>query len=104
MPKFIIVIDIIISYLGTGLIIIGYSPQIFHLIKEKCTAGLSREAFIIWSVASSCFFIHSCILKDLIFEIVQSISLFSSLIIVLYCFKYKNLYCGYHLSQIRESN
>src|SRR5687768_7917218 len=31
----------ILGFVGTCLVIVGYGPQIFHMIKERCTAGIS---------------------------------------------------------------
>lgn len=35
----------ILGFVATGLVIVGYIPQIVHLIKERCTAGISISAF-----------------------------------------------------------
>jgi uncharacterized protein with PQ loop repeat len=38
----------------TGAAIAGYAylPQIIHLIKERCSAGISRTAFALWFLSS----------------------------------------------------
>ena len=52
---------------GTGLVIAGYVPQLHHLIKERCTVGLSLPAFTVWSLASLLFLIHAAMIRDLVF-------------------------------------
>jgi uncharacterized protein with PQ loop repeat len=47
----------ILGFLGTGLVIVGYVPQIVHLVKERCTAGISISAFSLWCAASLLFLI-----------------------------------------------
>lgn len=49
----------IFGVVGTGLVIVGYVPQILHLVKERCTAGISIPAFALWCSASLLFLI-SC--------------------------------------------
>lgn len=36
------------GYVGTALVIVAYLPQITHLIREKCSAGISFGAYAIW--------------------------------------------------------
>jgi uncharacterized protein with PQ loop repeat len=92
------------GYIGTALVIFGYFPQIYHLLKEHCSAGLSTKAFVIWTAASLLFLIHAITIGDIIFEIVQGISLICSLVIAVFCRIYKDQYCQYHLSKIEESD
>ncbi|MGQ0592120.1 MAG: PQ-loop repeat-containing protein [Gammaproteobacteria bacterium] len=40
------------GYVGTALVIVAYLPQITHLIREKCSAGISFGAYAIWVVAA----------------------------------------------------
>jgi uncharacterized protein with PQ loop repeat len=95
-------VDKIAGFIGTGLVIFGYFPQIYHLIKEHCSAGLSMRAFVIWTAASSLFLIHAISIGDIIFQIVQGISLICSLVIAVFCRIYKNQYCEYHLSKLKK--
>ena len=56
-----------VGLVGTGLVIVGYVPQIHHLIKERRTAGLSMPAFAVWSLASLLFLIHAVLIRDVVF-------------------------------------
>ena len=67
---------------GTGLVIAGYAPQIHHLIKERCTAGLSLPAFAVWSLASLLFLTHAVLIRDLVFVGVQVVNLVAGGVIV----------------------
>ena len=51
----------ILGFVATGLVIVGYIPQIVHLIKERCTAGISISAFSLWCTASLLFLIHAAV-------------------------------------------
>ena len=41
----------IAGFVGTGLAGAAYIPQISHLIRARCPAGISRLAFEIWLLA-----------------------------------------------------
>ena len=40
------------GFVGAALAGLAYIPQIWHLIHERCPAGLSRLAFSLWLTAS----------------------------------------------------
>lgn len=41
-----------LGFVGTGLVILAYFPQLVHLVRERCSAGLSIGAYVIWAVAA----------------------------------------------------
>jgi uncharacterized protein with PQ loop repeat len=58
----------ILGFVATGLVVVGYIPQIVHLIKERCTAGISVAAFSLWCAASVLFLIHAVVIRDAVFD------------------------------------
>ena len=40
------------GFAGAGLAGAAYVPQLSHLIKGRCSAGISRLAFAVWLLAS----------------------------------------------------
>jgi uncharacterized protein with PQ loop repeat len=87
----------ILGLLGTALVIVGYVPQIHHLIKERCTAGLSVPAFALWSSASLLFLIHAVMIRDVVFVAVQIVNLVAGGIIIAFCKMYEGQVCPYHM-------
>src|SRR5579864_3118492 len=81
--------------LGTGLVIAGYVPQIYHLIKERCTAGLSLPAFAVWCSASLLFLVHAMMIRDVVFVGVQVVNLAAGGTIVAFCTKYGGHVCPF---------
>jgi uncharacterized protein with PQ loop repeat len=75
----------IFGFVGTGLVIVGYIPQIVHLIKERCTAGISILAFSLWCSASLLFLIHATMIGDAVFIGVQVVNLVAGGLIVWFC-------------------
>ena len=93
----------LIGLVGTGLVIVGYVPQIYHLIKERCTVGLSLPAFAVWSLASLLFLIHAALIRDVVFIGVQVVNLVAGGVIVAFCKKYDGQVCPYHLRAFSAS-
>lgn len=85
-----------LGFVGTGLVIVGYLPQIHHLIRERCTAGLSVPAFGLWSAASLVFLVHAAMINDLVFVGVQVVNLAAGGIIVACCWRYHGSTCAVH--------
>jgi uncharacterized protein with PQ loop repeat len=81
---------------ATGLVIAGYVPQIGHLIKERCTAGISVPAFLVWCVASGLFLVHAALIDDPVFVAAQSVNLAAGAIIVTFCRRYQGHRCPFH--------
>jgi uncharacterized protein with PQ loop repeat len=86
----------ILGIVATGLVIGGYVPQIVHLVKERCTAGISIPAFTLWCLASFLFLIHAAMIEDAVFVGVQTVNLFAGGVIVGFCKKYEGEVCPFH--------
>ena len=86
----------VLGFAGTGLVIVGYIPQIVHLIKERCTAGISILAFSLWCSASLLFLIHATMIGDAVFVGVQVVNLVAGGLIVWFCKRYRGHVCPFH--------
>jgi uncharacterized protein with PQ loop repeat len=86
----------VLGLAGTGLVIVGYIPQIAHLIRERCTAGISIPAFALWCAASLLFLIHAAVIRDAIFVGVQAVNLVAGGLIVGFCKRYEGQVCPSH--------
>lgn len=86
----------ILGFLGTVLVIAGYLPQIVHLIKERCTAGISIPAFSLWCAASFFFLIHAVVIRDPVFVAVQTVNVVAGSLIVVFCKRYQGEVCPWH--------
>ena len=86
----------IIGFIGGGLVIWAYIPQIMHLIKEHCSAGISRRAYAIWFIAALLLLTHAVMIRDTVFILLQAASTLLTLIILIFATKYKNGVCPTH--------
>ncbi len=86
----------ILGFVATSLVIVGYIPQIVHLISERCTAGISISAFSLWCTASLLFLIHAAMIGDVVFVVAQTVNLVAGILIVVLCKRYEGEVCPFH--------
>ena len=86
----------IIGFVGSGLVIWAYVPQIEHLVKEHCSVGISRRAYVLWFVAALLLLIHAVMIRDIVFIFLQTANALLTLTILVFANKYKNGICPAH--------
>jgi uncharacterized protein with PQ loop repeat len=86
-----------------GAIIAGlaYVPQITHLTREHCTAGLSRGAFALWLLSSVLVTINAVYIHSVVFMVLGGIQILSTAIIFIYTNLYRDQVCSYHAMRAR---
>ncbi len=90
----------IISLLGLlGALIGGYAyfPQIRHLIVEKCSAGISGRAFMLWTVSSALVLTNAVYIQAGVFIFLCIIQLSASATILALSVKNRTHVCASHL-------
>jgi hypothetical protein len=88
------------GFIGAGLAGGAYVPQIWHLTRERCSAGLSRIAFAVWLAASLLVTTHAVAIGAAVFIVLGVIQLSATALILVYSTKYSNSYCASHLPAI----
>ncbi|MGD9997841.1 MAG: PQ-loop repeat-containing protein [Ilumatobacteraceae bacterium] len=88
------------GFIGAGLAGAAYVPQILHLTRERCSAGLSRVAFAVWLAASLLVTTHAVAIGATVFIALGAIQLAATSLILIYSTKYSNSYCASHLPAI----
>ena len=96
MPAQGVTISQVLGLVATGLVIAGYLPQIVHLVRERCTAGISVLAFSVWCVASCLFLVHAAMIGDAVFMGVQAVNLVAGGLIIWFARKNEGQVCSYH--------
>jgi len=91
-----VMISQVLGVVATGLVIAGYLPQIVHLIRQQCTAGISVLAFSVWCVAAFLFLIHAAMIEDGVFIAVQAVNLVAGGLIVWFAKRYEGQVCPFH--------
>ncbi len=94
----------LIGLCGASIAGYAYLPQITHLIREQCSAGISRKAFALWFAASILMTIHAVLLPALVFIVLGVIQICAISTILVCARRYRGLVCPVHaLSPARDS-
>jgi len=90
----------IIGLFGAILAGFAYLPQIIHLVKEHCSAGISKKAYVLWLIAAIAILIHAIAIISSVFILLSGIQLVATVLILFFSNKYKGT-CKFH-SQISK--
>jgi len=94
----------LIGLSGASLAGYAYLPQIRHLIQERCSAGISRSAFLLWLLASVLMTIHAVLLPALVFIVLGAVQIGAIGVLLFYSARYRGLVCPAHaLDPARDS-
>ena len=74
----------------------AYVPQIWHLVKVHCSAGISRSAFAVWLVASVLITAHAVATRAAVFVLLGGVQIVAIGVILLYATRYRYQACGGH--------
>ena len=85
-----------VGFTGTLIVIVAYLPQIAHLVRAQCSAGISLRAYGLWLISSLLLLAHAFRLNDAVFIALQSYQLGATMTIVVFAWKYKNSTCELH--------
>jgi len=83
----------VLGLVGTCIVAPAYIPQIRHLIKEHCSAGISIRAYSLWFLAALFFLAYAGMIGDIVFIVAQVLNLVAICAIVIYVKKYENKLC-----------
>jgi len=87
----------IAGFVGAGLAGAAYVPQISHLIRARCSAGISRLAFAVWLLASVLTTARAIAIHAGVFIALGGIQVVATALIMLYAVRYKDTPCPSHL-------
>ena len=87
----------IAGFAGAGLAGAAYVPQISHLIRARCSAGISRLAFGVWLLASVLVTAHAIAIHAGVFIVLGGIQIVATALIMLYAARYQGTPCPIHL-------
>ena len=85
---------------GIGVVAVAYLPQIVHLRREHCSAGISVRAYSLWCISSSLVLIHAAMIRDVVFTVFQAINLLATATIVILVKRYGRHVCLTHLKAL----
>lgn len=92
----------ILGIAGIAVSMLAYVPQVVHLGREHCSAGISRRAWAMWLVASLLVGALAIHRADLVFIALQFSTLASAAVILYLAQKYRGRVCEAHQTPARE--
>ncbi len=60
-----------LGFVGTALVVLAYIPQVGHLWRSRCVAGVSLWAYFVWAVSAVLLLAYAIMLKDAVFILLQ---------------------------------
>jgi len=80
----------IAGFAGAGLAGAAYVPQISHLVRARCSAGISRLAFGLWLLASVLTTARAIAIHAGVFIVLGTIQIVATALIMLCAARYKD--------------
>ena len=84
------------GFAGAGLAGAAYLPQISHLIRARCSAGISRLAFGVWLVSSVLVTARAVAIGAGVFIVLGVIQIVATSLIVVCAARYRDTPCPVH--------
>jgi lipid-A-disaccharide synthase-like uncharacterized protein len=81
---------------GIAISVAAYLPQVVHLAREHCSAGVSRRAWAMWLASSLLVGVLAVHRGDSVFILLQVSSLTSAAAILFLARKYRGMACAAH--------
>ena len=92
----------ILGGVGIGISMLAYLPQVVHLAKEHCSAGISSRAWMMWLLSSVLIGALALHRHDVVFILLQVSSLTSAAVILVLAHRYRGLVCAAHEHSIAK--
>jgi uncharacterized protein with PQ loop repeat len=86
----------IAGFAGAGLAGAAYVPQIRHLVRAHCSAGISPPAFEAWLLAALLTTAHAIAIHAGVFIVLGGIQIVATALIMFYAAQYKDTACLRH--------
>jgi uncharacterized protein with PQ loop repeat len=86
----------VLGIVGIAISAAAYVPQIIHLWREHCSAGISSSAWALWLVSGLLVGALALHRQDPVFIMLQVTSLTSATVILLLAWRYRGMACGIH--------
>lgn len=86
----------LIGVAGIAISVLAYLPQVVHLAKEHCSAGVSGRAWAMWLLSSVLIGMLAVQRRDPVFILLQVSSMTSAASIVWLARRYRGMVCEVH--------
>jgi nitrite reductase/ring-hydroxylating ferredoxin subunit/uncharacterized protein with PQ loop repeat len=87
----------IAGFIGAALAGVAYVPQIWHLVRERCAAGISRPAFAVWLAASLLVTVHAVATRAAVFVTLGVLQVLAISVVLVCATRYRDSSCAGHV-------
>ena len=87
----------IAGFAGAGLAGAAYVPQVSHLVRARCSAGISRLAFGVWLLSSLLTTVRAVAIGAGVFIMLGGTQIVATALVMFYAARYKDTPCPAHL-------
>ncbi|HSG78427.1 MAG TPA: PQ-loop repeat-containing protein [Acidimicrobiia bacterium] len=85
-----------LGFMGTGLVMAAYVPQVAHLLRARCAGGVSLGAYLVWSTAAILLLTYAIASGDPVFIALQGYQLVTLASISLLSIRRRASLCDLH--------
>jgi lipid-A-disaccharide synthase-like uncharacterized protein len=82
--------------LGIAISVAAYVPQVVHLAREHCSAGVSSRAWAMWLASAVLIGLLAMHRRDPVFILLQVSTLASAAVILVLARRYRGMVCATH--------
>lgn len=93
----------LVGIAGIVISVLAYLPQVVHLAREHCAAGVSGRAWTMWLASSLMVGAVALHRHDPVFILLQVSTLVSAAVIVVLVHRYRGMVCLTHAQAARET-
>jgi uncharacterized protein with PQ loop repeat len=86
----------VLGVIGIAISVLAYLPQVAHLAREHCSAGVSGRAWGMWLASSLLVGALALHRHDAVFILLQLSTLTSATVIVFLVHRYRGMVCAAH--------
>jgi len=86
----------IAGFTGAGISGAAYIPQVGHLIKAHCSAGISELAFGAWLLSTGLIMVQAVSARQAVFITLGSVQLIATFLIMFFGYRYRDYECPVH--------
>ena len=86
----------VLGVVGIAISVVAYVPQVIHLAREHCSAGVSSRAWAMWLVSGLLVGLVAVQRRDAVFILLQLSTFTSAALILLLARRYKGMACETH--------
>jgi uncharacterized protein with PQ loop repeat len=86
----------ILGIAGIAISMLAYVPQVVHLAREHCSAGISRRAWAMWLASGLLIGALAIHRRDPVFILLQISNLTSTALILFLSWRYRGMVCEAH--------